>query len=167
MSSTHFLIWARLAQRGLAPVSSAWFIPRCIQDERRSFASTLPIWSSLFLFSSRVAATAAAATTARDEDDLFPRPVTPITKSDLLTSIHYTHTHWESERDEVQYCYSGVIKHCLYWLVRAVALLLKRAWNQAPRHAPRWNFYWRSWNIPIFIFGWAKESVKGNIYAGR
>lgn len=70
---------------------------------------------SLFLFSSRVAA-AAAATTARDEDDLFPRPVTPITKSDLLTSTHMVR---ERYRDEVQYCYSGVIKHCLYWLMRA------------------------------------------------
>jgi hypothetical protein len=71
---------------------------------------------SLSIFLSRVAATAAAATTARDEDDLFPRPVTPITESDLLTYTLHTRKARKKDRAEVQYCYSGVIKHCLYWL---------------------------------------------------
>jgi hypothetical protein len=59
----------------------------------------------------------------------------------------------------VQYCYSGVIKHCLYWLVRATALLLKRAFETKRLAMRRAGIFIGALEISRFLFSAAPKKV--------
>jgi len=59
----------------------------------------------------------------------------------------------------VQYCYSGVIKLCLYWLVRAAALLLKRAFETKRLAMRRAGIFIGALEISRFLFSAAPKKV--------